>query len=147
MSNGFALACGALGGFSGFLSEKFRSHDYLLGRRNCQEFLRSHFRVPATTSPLFSVVNPSLKSPGSPGLAPGSGPPSLPIIPLVGELATPERLPDWPKGAFQPDSLRAPATARLKQNLRPRASKLGASQLFLSRASEIRVCLSEKHGR
>lgn len=115
VSNGFALACGALGGFSGFLSEKFRSHDYLLGRRNCQEFLRSHFCLPADNIPVFGVVNPSLKSPGSPWLAPGSGPPSMPIVPLIGDLAKPEPLPEWPKGAFQPDSLRAPATARINK--------------------------------
>jgi hypothetical protein len=42
------LACGLLGGFSGFLSQLFREHDYQLGRRNCQRFLTNHFGLPWT---------------------------------------------------------------------------------------------------
>lgn len=41
-----ALACGALAGFSGFLSKDFREHDFKLGRQNCQSFLRYHFAIP-----------------------------------------------------------------------------------------------------
>lgn len=37
------IACGALGGFSGFFSKEFRDHDYKLGRKNCQNFLRYYF--------------------------------------------------------------------------------------------------------
>lgn len=39
----FALACGLLGGFGGFLDQRLRDHDFVLGRRNCQNFLRHHF--------------------------------------------------------------------------------------------------------
>lgn len=41
-----AIACGALEGFSGFLSKEFRVHDYFLGRFNCETFLRNYFTVP-----------------------------------------------------------------------------------------------------
>ncbi len=41
-----AIACGALGGFSGFLNKEFRVHDYFLGRYNCKIFLRDYFTVP-----------------------------------------------------------------------------------------------------
>jgi len=41
-----AIACGALGGFSGFLSKEFRIHDYHLGRFNCEQFLRYYFTIP-----------------------------------------------------------------------------------------------------
>ncbi|MGO8738161.1 patatin-like phospholipase family protein [Rhodoblastus sp.] len=51
----YPIACGALGGFSGFLHESFRRHDYLLGRRNAQAFLRWNFSLP-TTNPLFDGV-------------------------------------------------------------------------------------------
>jgi predicted acylesterase/phospholipase RssA len=112
-SNGFALACGALGGFSGFLCQAYRHHDYLLGRRNCQQFLRSHFSLPIDNQSVMSVVNPLLKQPGSPWLTPGDGPPSLPIIPLMGALAQEEQLPPWPKSAYAPESLRGPETRRL----------------------------------
>ncbi|MFM9946761.1 MAG: patatin-like phospholipase family protein [Saprospiraceae bacterium] len=41
-----AIACGALGGFSGFVDEAFREHDFFLGRKNCQRFLQRYFSVP-----------------------------------------------------------------------------------------------------
>ena len=40
------IACGSLGGFGGFFNKQFREHDFLLGRRNCQQFLRKHFSAP-----------------------------------------------------------------------------------------------------
>ncbi|HEX8315203.1 MAG TPA: patatin-like phospholipase family protein, partial [Flavisolibacter sp.] len=40
-----AIACGALGGFSGFMSKEFRIHDYFLGRFNCELFLRDYFTI------------------------------------------------------------------------------------------------------
>lgn len=40
-----AIACGALGGFSGFMSKEFRIHDYFLGRFNCEKFLRTYFTI------------------------------------------------------------------------------------------------------
>src|SRR5512134_4036824 len=39
------LASVGLGGFAGFLHEELRRHDFQLGRRNCQKFLRDHFVV------------------------------------------------------------------------------------------------------
>lgn len=41
----YAIATGVLGGFGGFLDEAFRAHDYQLGRRNCQQFLKKIFVV------------------------------------------------------------------------------------------------------
>ncbi len=35
------IACGLLSGFGGFLDQQFREHDFLLGQRNCQNFLRN----------------------------------------------------------------------------------------------------------
>ena len=46
------IASGSLNGFGGFLHESFRRHDYLLGRRNAQAFLRWNFALPRT-NPLF----------------------------------------------------------------------------------------------
>lgn len=37
------IACGALGGFSGFFDHSFRQHDFFLGRENCRRFLRFFF--------------------------------------------------------------------------------------------------------
>jgi hypothetical protein len=40
------LHCATLGAFGGFLHKSFREHDYELGRRNTQQFLRKHFVMP-----------------------------------------------------------------------------------------------------
>jgi hypothetical protein len=48
----FAIACASLDGFGGFLCREFREHDFLLGRRNCQSFLRKFFTVPETNPAL-----------------------------------------------------------------------------------------------
>ncbi|AXG72274.1 TIGR03607: patatin-related protein [Kordia sp. SMS9] len=39
------LASTPLSGFGGFLDESFRAHDFHLGRKNCQSFLRYYFAV------------------------------------------------------------------------------------------------------
>lgn len=43
----YPIACGSLGGFGGFFSKEFREHDFFLGRKNCQSFLRKHFSIDA----------------------------------------------------------------------------------------------------
>ncbi len=48
-----AMTAAILGGFGAFLHEDFRRHDFQLGRRNCQAFLRWHFRLPES-NPLFA---------------------------------------------------------------------------------------------
>jgi predicted acylesterase/phospholipase RssA len=44
-TNKAALQCGTLGAFGGFFERGFRAHDYQLGRRNCQKFLRDWFQL------------------------------------------------------------------------------------------------------
>lgn len=114
------IACGALGGFSGFFSIEYRHHDYLLGRRNAQKFLTDVFTLPTSNS-LFTPcmthnggallakwgssdhLNPSVKH--------------LPIIPLVDGLRASggvEELPSiWPAGVFKAESLREAISNRL----------------------------------
>lgn len=40
------LAAAPIGGFAGFLHKDLRKHDFQLGRKNCQTFLRYHFSLP-----------------------------------------------------------------------------------------------------
>ena len=47
-----ALATAGMGAFIGFACDAFRRHDYLLGRKNCQDFLRSQLVLPEA-SPVF----------------------------------------------------------------------------------------------
>lgn len=52
-----AIAGGSLHGFGGFLSKRFREHDYALGQYNCLRFLQNHFTIPLKhfqQHPLFS---------------------------------------------------------------------------------------------
>jgi hypothetical protein len=77
----FAIACGALGGFGGFLSESFRAHDFQLGRRNCQLFLAE-----SLTARAGGIVQ---------GAAARSG--EIPVIPLFGSAAEIVPLPRWPQ--------------------------------------------------
>jgi hypothetical protein len=101
----YAIASGSLGGFGGFLSRTFREHDYHLGRRNCQWFLRQYFVLPSEDTPdqkrnkLFDDWTPeartahALRVPGrnrddmddSARGDQSSVFPFLPIIPLVGK--------------------------------------------------------------
>jgi hypothetical protein len=103
----YAIACGSLGGFGGFLSKAFRHHDFMLGRRNCQRFLSHHFVLPGDpeggrVNPLFAgwteagtrapfVVRPR-KADGTLDV------PHLPIVPLLGKLASSAytAMPAWP---------------------------------------------------
>ena len=85
------VASGVLGGFGGFLSKRFRQHDFQLGRRNCQQFLRKHFTLPlekAKRNPIFAGDDPEaldhhvVREDGEPITVDGDK--LYPIIPLVG---------------------------------------------------------------
>ncbi|WP_392533077.1 patatin-like phospholipase family protein [Nostoc sp. C117] len=91
------LACGSLNAFGGFLSQEFRHHDYVLGRRNCQRFLEKYFVLPAS-NPLFNSWSEALKiNPQLQVEKEGKKETFLPIIPLVGSVKKEIKLPNWPK--------------------------------------------------
>jgi len=86
----YKIACGLLTGFGGFLDEKFRAHDFQLGRRNCQEFLRSIFGLPASNK----IVTP-LEGRTAFQLARDSE--RYAIIPRFGDALPEVALPEWPR--------------------------------------------------
>ncbi len=92
----YKIACGLLGGFGGFLDEKFRAHDYQLGRRNCQEFLRSIFGLGTSNA----IVAPSS---GRTAVTLNRNdnetdrPDQYAIVPLVGDALPEVPLPGWPQ--------------------------------------------------
>lgn len=51
----YPISCGSLDGFGGFFSRGFREHDFELGRRNCQSFLRNYFCIPTAKADQTSV--------------------------------------------------------------------------------------------
>ncbi len=86
------LACGSLGAFGGFFSQRFRQHDFQLGRRNCQRFLSKYLRLPQD-NPLFDGWSDELRAQYR---SEQDGKAFLPVIPLLGDLQTPEELLPWP---------------------------------------------------
>lgn len=120
-----AMASAILGGFGGFLSETFRRHDFNLGRRNCQAFLRWHFCLPETNGIFrFSDENHrkawyvrekdgSLQTFKS-ELKPGEQVPFLPIIPLCGTAAADLARRPFPRAAdADVERLRTEVAARV----------------------------------
>jgi hypothetical protein len=86
----YAIACGLLGGFGGFLDEKFRAHDFQLGRRNCQAFLRSFFGLPAANKFVAPLKdNPTFSLAGDPT--------KYGIVPRLGDALPEVPLPQWPR--------------------------------------------------
>jgi hypothetical protein len=89
-ANQTALQCGALGAFGGFFERGYRAHDYALGRRNCQQFLRKRFILPQKNP----AIEPGLDADGKALNAFGMKPPNetvepqnqrwIPLIPLCG---------------------------------------------------------------
>lgn len=103
----FTIACGSLGGFGGFLSRRFREHDYQLGRRNCQWLLKQYFALPSEgdeRNKLFdhwtseARAKHSILKAGRGGLRDGKEVvlPILPIIPLMGSAVPDVPEPRWP---------------------------------------------------
>lgn len=102
----YGIATGILGGFGGFLDESFRAHDYQLGRRNCQRFLKEVFVV-ADNNPIVSDTDangqvapkwpqaafndPRFRSKKSDGKFYCS------VIPVVGDAEPEVPEPPWPR--------------------------------------------------
>ena len=102
-----AMASDGLGGFAGFVDERLRLHDFQLGRRNCQQFLRDHFyldlgnplfqgwRARVEAQPMLATdYHPNVTGPGG---ARRMRPDFLQIIPLVGSAREEVEKRPWPK--------------------------------------------------
>ncbi|MGO9420585.1 patatin-like phospholipase family protein [Roseiarcus sp.] len=151
----YPIACGVMGGFGGFIDQSFRRHDYLLGRRNAQAFLRWNFALP-DSNPMFDgqrinaerwrVRNAegeagSLDLAGdralkpkmfSPKVAGGVPRPGLPIIPLVDDLCKPIEI-----GAADLPRPREVPLAALKEQIRARAKKVIGTLLEVDLHKEV----------
>lgn len=126
----YPLACGTLGAFGGFLHEAFRHHDYILGRRNAQNFLTKWFTVPIT----HRLVNTGGMAPDGWSAQTDSAkrwtaeqvdrwrlpndPGQVPIVPLIGDLAAPIGQARWPQGY-------APRAPDLEQRIESRLKAVG----------------------
>jgi Patatin-like phospholipase len=105
-----AIASGGLGAFIGFASPAFMRFDYLLGRQNCQRFLRETFTL-ADTNPVFAGF---WTDEDKTRFGAAAGPGMLPIIPLIDDAAVEETLDPWPKGKLDPEHYRKGIEARFR---------------------------------
>ena len=140
-----AMASSALGGFGGLLSRAFRDHDYQLGRRNCQQFLRKHFALPAGAkkNPLFDAWEPARKERFR--VRKDDGEWYLPIIPLLGSAdkeVEPLTWPSYSEREFQTLAeqvearLDAIAQRLIQKYFRNFALRLGAKLLWRAKRQE-----------
>lgn len=105
------IASGPLGGFAGFLDRDFRYHDFMLGRANCQSFLRSHLSLPADNQVVAAWTDEQRRAHQT---ADGK----CPVIPLFGSAAQDVVVPEWPSiSAERIDMLRGKLKKRIKKML------------------------------
>jgi hypothetical protein len=110
-TGGDAIAANGLGAFIGFACPAFMRHDFLLGRKNCQDFLRSQF-VLHEDNPVFAGAWTAAQKQQHQVLVDGQV--HLPLIPLLGDAAIPETQAAWPKHQLNPDSYHEAIEARFK---------------------------------
>ena len=99
------LASGGLAGFAGFVHERLRLHDFQLGRRNCQKFLKDHFSVHADNPIVCGWVERLRRQPGAlnPFLATQSGDVEtldgdmVQVVPLMASVRAEVEPIAWPK--------------------------------------------------
>jgi hypothetical protein len=104
-----ALQCSTLGAFGGFFERGYRAHDFALGRRNCQQFLRAQFILPQGNPIIMAGLDPE----GRALAAFGTDPPNqavveqsqrwIPLIPLCGTAA--EEVPRPVRASMLDDDL------------------------------------------
>lgn len=105
-----AICGGGLGGFAAFLSEIYRLHDFQLGRRNMQKFLRDHFTLDPA-NPIFDGWTARHPQDARRWL---NGDGEFPIIPLCGTAAVDVPLYPWPAGVPLADECTPLIERRLK---------------------------------
>ena len=108
---GAALATSGLGAFLGFFSRARRTHDFMLGRENCRQFLMEELQIGA--------ANPVLGAGGSASAL-------RPLVPVLGDLAQPRPVPPLVDN-FDPETLRGAIKQRAERFLTVLADSHGLS--------------------
>ena len=106
-----AIATGGLGAFIGFACRAFMRHDYLLGRANCQRLLQKFFVLSPDNPVMQGCWSEEALQLNSVRL---NGKQYLRVIPLLDDVAVPESLEPWPKGALDPSVYKSAIEERWK---------------------------------
>jgi hypothetical protein len=109
---GDAIAAAGLGAFIGFACPAFMRHDYLLGRANCQAYLRTEFAL-HEDNPVFQGGVWTATQKRQFGMV-VDGQRYLPLIPLMGDAAVPETLGPWPRHQLDPGIYEEAIESRFK---------------------------------
>lgn len=91
-----ALLSAPMDAFLGFASEAYREHDFLVGRRNAQEFLRRTFAVPKDNVAVKAATGWTAADEFT-----ENGTTYRVLVPLRGRAADEQPLPDWTWQALQ----------------------------------------------
>jgi len=109
-----AITSAGLAAFIGFACPAFMRYDYMLGRRDCREFLLKDFALAETNK----VFGGPWTQPQRDRYAPGMEAGFLPIIPLTGTAAQPQNLDEWPVGKLDPEDYRGAIEERFRAILK-----------------------------
>jgi hypothetical protein len=118
-----AITGTSVANFGAFLSIDFREHDYFLGRRNAQQFLRRHFAIPTDelkNNPLFTQLNieqnkERFRMNGFVFKDETDGIDYFTLIPLAGKAADKLYDPAWPKGKYDKAKINKQVSTRSDQ--------------------------------
>ena len=106
------------------MERSFRAHDFLLGRHNCQKFLKTHFQLPVG-NPIIaagqseagvyaSKIEAQSTNDPPPGVTvPPNGKVWIPLIPLVGSALNP--IPNPARGTISKDAIESIADDVLRR--------------------------------
>jgi hypothetical protein len=138
----YPIACGVMGGFGGFLHETFRRHDYLLGRRNAQAFLRWNFALPKDNllfrgqeiAAHWVVKNPGART-GTLAAEADKGLPAKPFAPGTGDTASQIGYPIIPLT----DRMRAPIEIGVENLPLPQEVSVDALKHLISKRAHAAV--------
>ncbi|MBB6499148.1 patatin-like phospholipase family protein [Pedobacter cryoconitis] len=122
-----AITGTSLGNFGAFLSRDFREHDYFLGRRNAQQFLRRNFAIPLSeivNNPIFKSLDIEHNKEKFKDFIISEQVTdkitnqtqvieSFCIIPLFGSTVAALYNPVWPKGKYNEDEIKADVNQRV----------------------------------
>ncbi len=92
----FPISSGLLGGFGGFVARSFRDHDFQLGRRNCQQFLKTAFVLPPTNH-VIQASYASVRAAADPNTGSTDAVADRQVIPLLGDAAREVKDVTWPR--------------------------------------------------
>ena len=117
LTGGQALCSDPLGAFAGFLHPEYRNHDFFLGRRNCQYFLKEWFSLPAENAAVFGPTNDTVHLPRN-----TRG--EIPLIPLCGTALGAQELYPWPSKSLDLDFARDGQTDSVAGMIRTRVGEV-----------------------